>query len=493
MANLNGFSKIEEGMTLKMKKFGTYLGLVGIVMSSHVWAAPACEPQNPLADLIPLKPCPGKDFILQDPKYCESCAAKEQSMKSKDAVNYPNQKLEVLIANALNENSFSVHYRGYVGSPEYLAFKENEGKALKEFQDAWKGVDEIKRKVKAGERVTKEESDRANEALKTKQAQLLRVRDEFKKKNDPVVNAWYQQYQKETLKKFQTAEVKTRLDALAREKYCANGVNVSWDRTVGITSNVYEGEGLPPNDLVQSHLSYHKEVYENNLTVCSDPIPMRSKLQQAAEVESLDVSAEDFFADNQTTLDPKKSANILKMLDSKLKPTGKKNCVKKIKSLQIMTSANQKANTGVWEQNGQKWDFLTLSKQRALTLQNLIGKHLVDSSKSGKFELAGDPLAEKGIASLDFWGEHGDGTSGKCPYRMEPVKDSKGLDSGVLKVSADDKVWSSPDMDEAKYAQIEVETEEVGPGCTQVEGAQFSEKELSYVGSKCFVPKIECR
>ena len=462
-------------------------------MSSSAWAAPVCEPQNPLAGLLPEKPCPGTGIILQDPKFCESCAAKKQSMQAKDAVKYPNQKLESLIANALASHNFKGHYRGYVGTPEHLDFKEKEAKALKEFKDAWKVVDDLNRAIDAKERVTKEVSDRANANLKKTQAELLSVREEFKKKVEPTVSNWYQQYQKETVKKFETPEVKQRLDALAREKYCANGVNVTWDKIEGITTSEYEGEGLPPAIVLKEHQAYLKDVYEDELMVCSDPIPMRSRLEPVAQIESMSIPASDFFADNQTALEPKKSASILKALDAQLKPTGKKDCVRKIKSIQIMTSANQKANSGSWEESGQQWDFLSLSEKRALTLKNLIGTHLVKSAKSGKFDLAGDPLAEKGITSLDFEGEHGDGSSGACPYRLLPEKDSKGQDSGRFEVAADKKVWSSSDMDDAKYAQIEVETEEVGAGCTKVEGVKKSEKEVSYVGAKCFSPKLECR
>lgn len=406
-------------------------------------------------------------------------------MAVKDAVTYPAQNLDVLVANALKGDSFQSYYRG----PEYQELKDRLKKAAARLQDAQKVVDDLKAKsADSRDWVPRDVSDRANADWKKALGDYQTVSAEREK----AVDSWFVQYRKATAAKFQDPALKAKIDRLAREKYCADGVKVVWGQVEGIETFEYEGTELPDSKVYSGLADRLKDQYGDQPRVCSDPVPMRSRLLPVARVEAMSVPASDFFADNETTLDPAKSANILRELDRRLRSAGKANCSLRIKSVQILTSANQKANTGDWEQNGQRWDFASLSSQRAATLQKLIGGHLVAGAKKGRYQLAGDPLAANGITGIDSEGEHGDGTSGKCPYRLESLPDSKGGESGMFKVVPDQKVWTSPEMNSAKYAQIEIETEETGPGCKKVEGAKESDV-MSYVASKCFVPEFECK
>ncbi|NDG83526.1 MAG: hypothetical protein EBX52_00625 [Proteobacteria bacterium] len=454
-------------------------------VASSADAKSVCELQDPVSGLLPPVPCPGTSIFLKDSDFCGSCAIKTQAMAVKDAVSYPTQNLDILVGNALKEESFQSYYRG----PEYQKLKDSLKKASARLQESQKVVDDLKVKsADSRDWVPREVSDRArvdwNKALNDYQA--------IKAESTKAVDSWFAQYQKNTAAKFQDSDLKAKVDRLAREKYCADGVKVTWGQVEGIETVGYEGADLPDSKVYSGLADQLKDDYGDQPKVCSEPVPMRSKLIPVAPVEVMSVPASDFFADNKTTLDPAKSANILRELDRRLRPTGKPNCFLRIKSVQILTSANQKANTGEWELNGQRWDFAALSAQRAATLQKLIGGHLVAGAKKGRYQLAGDPLAKNGITGIDSEGEHGDGTSGKCPYRLESLPDSKGEESGMFRVVPDQKVWVSPEMNSAKNAQIEVETEETGPGCNTIEGAKESDV-MSYVASKCFVPKFECK
>jgi hypothetical protein len=249
-------------------------------------------------------------------------------------------------------------------------------------------------------------------------------------------------------------------------------------------------------DTARSELSERiKNAESSGDTFCSAPTRMNSLLESIPKRESLTLTQEEFFADNQTTLTPAQLKKIQARIDQSLIPSAP-GCKKTIKSLDLQTSANALANTGsVWGTPENRFNFESLSSERAQSLAAVVTSHLTarSSSSGGTIEIT--EAAKE--ARIDSSGENGDGTSGPCPYEMRNVPGDPGGDSGkkmIVKKPGAEKQFEDK-LKEAKFARIDIETVENCPAVKEEEEASgtAAPKRVDYFATKCFQAEISCR
>ncbi len=230
---------------------------------------------------------------------------------------------------------------------------------------------------------------------------------------------------------------------------------------------------LPKEEALKDIQIKIKEAEKNDgVTVCSTPAYNYGGLTQVRNRVEFELGDDVFFADNSWTFDDKKSDNLKKMIDEKLK-SNRPNCERKIRSVQIATSSSLLRNQ-ITDPLGNEipqasWDFYTLSKLRA--------KEIKDKIK----ETYG--LEDNQIPKPNFLGENGNGTSGPCPYKL--IKNQNGTYK-VVRNSIDEK-----ELKKHRYGKINIEFEEVGDGCLKVEAPKDTPNHYHY-RSKCYAVKLLC-
>jgi hypothetical protein len=248
--------------------------------------------------------------------------------------------------------------------------------------------------------------------------------------------------------------------------------------------------------MARSELSERiKNAESSGDTFCSEPARMNSLLESIPKRESLTLTQEEFFADNQTTLTPAQLKRIQAKVDQALLPSAL-GCKKTIKSVDLQTSANALANTGsIWGTPENRFNFESLSGERAQSLADLVTSHLAtrSSSSGGTIEIL-DTAKE---ARIDSSGENGDGTSGPCPYEMKNVSGDQGGESGkkmIVKKPGVDKQFENR-LKEAKFARIDIETIENCPAVKEEDEVSGSgtQKRVNYFATKCFHAEVSCK
>lgn len=263
------------------------------------------------------------------------------------------------------------------------------------------------------------------------------------------------------VKKLSSDAFKLKLKTLAANKHCIKNADFS----ISPLNGFYDNE-KSEQDLAKQISSMENEKSEDSITVCSGIEKNRSATVAAVSKQNFDIGDEDFFGNNEHELSPEKVKRIVGKITDSLK-SDKADCQKKVKSVQISTSANQLANS---PEIG-KWDFLKLSTARADFLAGIVKSNL--------------KLDPKTVIETDPTGWNGDGTSGPCPYIA--VKEKNG--SYTVKLKDISKMKKA--LNDARYGSISLEIEEVGKGCTKAEEVN-ARPEHEYFASKCYSVGMEC-
>lgn len=261
--------------------------------------------------------------------------------------------------------------------------------------------------------------------------------------------------------KISSPTFKLKLEKLAQEKHCIKNANF----TMAPMNGFYDND-KSEQELAKQILGMENEKSSDSITVCSGIEKNKSATVAVAVKEDFDIGDEDFFGNNEADLSPEKVQRIMSKITESLK-SDKADCQKKVKLVQISTSANQLANS---PEIG-KWEFLKLSTSRANFLAGIVKNNL--------------KLDPKTPILTDPTGENRDGTSGPCPYVA--FKEKNGTYSVKLKdISKMQKV-----LKDARYGSISLEVEEVGKGCLKSEVSN-ARPEHEYFASKCYSVGIEC-
>jgi hypothetical protein len=301
-------------------------------------------------------------------------------------------------------------------------------------------------------------------------------------------NAWLADYIKKTEAMLKGVEAEVRESA--KSKNCGRaGVNIKWVASEGAWTAAFKGHGLPPESAVQEMKGIIEKSKKDG-EYCSEPYLARSDLSPATEFV-YDVNPEDFFKDNQTTLDSDKLGRILGKIQKDLKlgsklPSG---CKRVVDGISIQTSANLLANTEGWADR--PWDFESLSRERAEFLKAKVGGFLDQKRKAGILEFQ-DNQNPAQMTKIDYLGDNLDGTSGKCPYKLTELEDEQKQKKGIYKVEKDLNLVSKDELEKSKFARIRVSLAPSEPGCGISTGAD-TEKDVSHLSSQCFKPVMSCK
>lgn len=288
---------------------------------------------------------------------------------------------------------------------------------------------------------------------------------------------WSEHYSKQTLDLLSDPTLKAKVVEQAKLKYCTQGVDFSIQPAAGILIERLADHGKNPEKALKmlTEKLRSEESRTDRVWFCSKPIVMHSPLQEVSGQLTFDVPKDKFFADNQANLSPEGLKSLKD--DIKKRLTTPAGCTRKIKSIQIETSSNAKANS----ENIGRWDFSKLSNDRANYLNEQVKQVLEEEKGNNRFAKISSYGDQVRMISS---GTNGDGTSGPCPYKVE-------VQNGIHKIKKDDQVWKSAEMETSKYARINLEVEDEGAGCNH--GSQYDRQGMqSYAGSQCFTVQISC-
>lgn len=303
------------------------------------------------------------------------------------------------------------------------------------------------------------------------------------KKMDAQRAEWLQNYEKDLLSQLSNDDIKRALIEKTNSKYCSNGVNYSFVADPGMNVALFKKNGSEENarkvldDQIKSILSNNTNKDGDGFVhVCTKPVHRRSSLLSVSTTASFDLDAQSTFISNKAIMSQASINNIKNKLKKLLTSSGK-DCVKKIKSIQVQTSSNPVKN----DPPNKPWGFMDLSSDRSEYLKQQVGAFFEEHKSDKDFKLAGK---FDDIVDVDPTGSNGDGTSGTCPYHVVPQKDGKFLIERNPAVS-------KAEMTSSRFGRVMVEVSEEGPGCSVAAGQKTAEDE-EYVASKCFTVQINC-
>jgi hypothetical protein len=290
---------------------------------------------------------------------------------------------------------------------------------------------------------------------------------------------WGESYLNQTASLMANDSLKQRIVEQAKKKFCVSGVKLDVIPGAGLTTELLKASAGDV-DQALAKLNSRLQKTESNpdqVWFCSKAVPMRSALYEVSGLVSFDIPKDSFFADNQSSLDELKITALKNKLKQQLaSPPG---CTRTVKSVQIETSSNAKANSDAVG----RWDFASLSAKRAEYLKSQVAQMFAEEKSNKNFVKMNDFAA---ITRVNSAGSNGDGTSGPCPYREVVQANGRRL------IEKDPAVWNAPEMESSKYARISFEIQDEGLSCRHGPDYQ-SLKTQPYVGSQCFAVAISCK
>lgn len=429
--------------------FSTALILLTISVSMGSSAEESCEILNSdnldelVADISDIYPS----------SYAGSCVVRAAVSKESTWRNHFDTRIEAFVKTT---------------TTQYESFESLENLAIYETESS----KELKEKLEASRAVVKEWEGHMN------RNKDIRMDFDTKKENDDNYRAAQDKYREDAkkLKKFQsdviasrmkksildkmsTGTFKQKLKTLANNKKCINEPRIIFAPETGIVDRSTQDEIKEViNERENQNLG-------RSIVSCTNVEKFHSKLEPVLERESVDISKSDFFANNQSELSESKINNIISSIKKKL-TSNKPNCEKKIKSVQIETSASQLANS---DEVG-RWDFLKLSKTRAEFLSVAVASKL--------------KLDREVKIDINPRGKNGNGTSGPCPYKLLKTK------KNTFEVERDSNV-SEQELEKARFGNISFEIDEVGPGCDNSQKTTVNPSK-DYYATKCFTTYLTC-
>lgn len=271
--------------------------------------------------------------------------------------------------------------------------------------------------------------------------------------------------------RLQSPEFKAKLTEVATNKICAKGTTFNFQLLNGLLA--VRKTTTETQDTIRQI-----EAIGDKAILCSKPMALRSVLKDLPEQGSVDLSGTSFFNDNAMTLTAEQEVAFSSRIEAELLKYKKLNCVTRINSIEVLTSANYKPNN---EKIG-RFNFLELSTRRAEFLKSSITNTLQKLATDHQFKLATDTSK---LVSVNALGENGDGTSGPCPYRIENK-------NGRMTVLKDETIWNSEAMTKARFGRVSFEISYEGNQCGQ-KAQNADERVQDYFGATCAIVDVSCK
>jgi hypothetical protein len=355
-----------------------------------------CEKPGPADSFKNLVPCAGSNVFLSDPKDCASCAISENSAREQKKINeyeafFENRTVTIHDGYAFVDNAF-------VGAATCL---DNKTETLGY-------VEYVRRRSNC--------SGLSPESVKSQKASL---RESSKKSalSDLEDIGELNPEAKSRLIESQTKQ----MNKFIRDHGCQKGARLTLQGSRPIRSSKTFARG---NDLAEvKRLSEPQIGEERNRMLqmrekggffCTkDPVFETDSETTTITTYEASIKATEFFDNNKAQL---KNADGLKAdIERQLAEMKKKhgNCMGRLKSVELMASANKIRNGEPWD----PWDFKSLSQARAdALLRDVLPKVDHPDFKDRDWS--------KTKVSL---GDGGSGASGPCPYILAETKQGSGI------------------------------------------------------------------